>query len=283
MILKNDDLLVTLEGTIFRAKQAMKPQFVLDPDALQGFFDGVNTKRTEVTRPNQWGDFREPSLRAARHMSITGAAIAETPGQLMQMRDQFTSLLVHEDFKEMEVQNTSGSRYITVGLEGTPSWVIKGDTVAVWKLDLYAPDPRMYGGVRAVQITDTTISGGLDYPMDYPVSFGGGLNVQVTSMMNSGNTHSWPKFIVTGNYFEGFTVSDSAGHFITYDGIVTMSAPVTIDTGAGTASQNGVDKSSLLSRRDWFSIPPGQSIQPMFLPKQDAAGWCDIIYRDTWI
>lgn len=283
MILKNDDLFVTIGNTVFRAKQFMKPQFVFDPDALQGFYDGVNTKRSEVTRPNQWGDFKEPNLRAARHLSLTGAAISETPAQLLAMRDEFTGLLVHEDFAEIAVQNATETRYISVGLEGTPSWVQKGDTVAVWKLDLYAPDPRMYGEIRGVQITDSTITGGLDYPVEYPIDYGGGIIAQAHSISNRGNTHAWPRFTVTGDYFEGFTVSDSNGHFITYDGVVTRSAPVTIDSASGTASQGGVDKSSSLSKRDWFSIPPGDSIQPLFLPKLDAPGWCDIIYRDTWI
>lgn len=283
MILKNDDLFVTINNTIFRAKQHLKPQFVFDPDALQGFYDGVNTKRSEVTRPNQWGDFREPNLRAARHLSMSGAAVAETPAQLLAMRDEFTALLVHEQYTEIAVQNATETRYISVGLEGTPSWVQKGDTVAVWKLDLYAPDPRMYGQTIGLQITDSTVTGGLDYPLDYPINYGGGIKVQAVSMLNRGNTHSWPKFTVTGNFFEGFSITDNSGHIITYDGIVTMSAPVTIDTGAGTATQNGIDKSNQLSRRDWFSIPPGATIQPSFLPKVDAAGWCDIIYRDTWI
>lgn len=284
MILKNDDLFVTINNTIFRGKQHLKPQFVFDPDALQGFFDGVGVKRSDTSRPNQWGDFREPGLLNSRHMTMSGAAVAENPAQLLAMRDEFTSLLIHGEFQEISVQNVTETRYITVTLDGTPSWVQKGDTVAVWKLDLYAPDPRMYGRTLGLQITDSTISGGIDYPLNYPMNYGGGTKlVQALTMTNNGNTHSWPKFMVTGNFFEGFTVTDNAGNFITYDGVVTMSAPVTIDTGTGTAMQGGSDKSSLLSRRDWFSIPPGQTIQPSFLPKLDSVGWCDIIYRDTWI
>jgi hypothetical protein len=283
MILKNDDLFVTIGDTIFRGKQYLKPQFVFDPDALQGFFDGVNVKRNETTRPNQWGDFREPGLLGARHLALTGAAVADSTEQLLEMRDEFTSLLAHGEYKEIAVQNSVETRYITVALEGSPSWVQKGDSVAVWKLDLYAPDPRMYGPKLGIQITDSTISGGTDYPLDYPVDYGGDTKVVAVALTNRGNTYSWPVFKVTGDFYQGFSITDNAGKIITYDGVVTMSAPVTIDTGAGTAIQSGVDKSSLLSRRDWFYIPPKSTIQPLFLPKLDAAGWCDIIYRDTWI
>lgn len=283
MILHNDDLVVTIGTTIFRAKPYMAPQFVFDPDALQGFFDGVNVKRNETTRPNQWGDFRETALLGARHLTLTGTAVATTPAQLLSMRDEFTSILTHGGYTEITVENSTEKRYITVGLEGSPSWVQKIDTAALWKLELYAPDPRMYGSQQSIQITDSTVSGGMDYPMNYPVNYGGGIKVQAVSMENRGNTNSWPVFKVTGDFFAGFNITDGAGKIITYDGVVTMTAPVTIDTGAGTATQNGVDKSSSLSRRDWFSIPAKKSIQPMFLPKQDAVGWCDIMFRDTWI
>jgi hypothetical protein len=283
MILKNDNLFVTIGNTVFRSTKTGFGDFVFDADALQGFLDGVGVKRSDTVRPNQWGDFSEPSLLNARRMSLTGTAVASSPSQLLSMRDEFTSLLTDGGYKEISIQNSVGVRYITVTLDGTPSWVQKLDTVAVWKLDLYAPDPRMYGDLRSIVVTDGTLYGGMDLPISYPMSFGGPIQTQVLSISNNGNTNSWPVFKVTGDYFLGFRIHDGLDSFITFDGMVSMSAPVIVDTGRGTATQNGVDKSSLLSRRDWFSIPAGGSIAPRFLPIQDAAGWCDIMYRDTWI
>lgn len=283
MILQNDDLFVTIGSTIFRAKPFMTPQFVFDPDALQGFFDGVNVKRNETTRPNQWGDFREPGLLGARHLTLTGTAVANSPAQLLSMRDELTSILAHGEYAEIAVKNSTETRYITVGLEGSPSWVQKIDTAALWKLELYAPDPRMYGVQKSAQVTDNTITGGVDYPMDYPVNYGGGTLKPSVTLSNNGNTHSWPTFVVRGDYYSGFVITDNSGKRIRYDGVVSLSDPVTINTADGTATQNGIDKSTLLSQRGWFPIPPKSSIQPSFLPVQDAAGWCDIMYRDTWI
>lgn len=283
MILINDDLFITVEDTVFRAKKHINPQFQLDPDALQGFYDGVNVKRSETPRPNQWGDFKEPGMMSAREISISGVATANTPQQLHAMRDEFTGLLSHGGYSEITVQNSSGTRYLEVGLRGSPSWVQKIDTAALWKLDLYAPNPRMYGPKHTIQITDSTVSGGLGFPLSYPMNFGGPVKSQAQAIFNNGNTESWPVFVVTGDYFSGFSVSDGNSSFITFTGTVTTSSPVTIDTAAGTAMQNGVDRSILLSRRDWFSIPPNSAIQPAFNPIQDAFGWCDIIYRDTWI
>lgn len=284
MILIQDDIVAEIDGLLIHGKKQNGSYFVFDPDAIQGFYDGVSVKRTETVRPNQWGDFSEPSLLNARVLTLTGTAIAmQGPGELLQMRDKFTSLLIDGKYREIAITNSSGSRYLNVTLQGQPAWVVKSDNVALWKLDLYSPDPRMYGPIKSRQLTDSIITGGTDYPVDYPVDYGQATAVNAISISNNGNTHSWPKFYAIGDYNGGFSITDNGSNLIRYDGMVTRSAPVLIDTAAGTATQNGVDKSNLLSSRQWFSIPPGQSIQPIFIPSADVAGWCEIIYRDTWI
>jgi hypothetical protein len=283
MILKKDLLNVTIGNTVLRSSPYMNPQFVLDDNALTGYYDGVNIKRTEAVRPNQWGDFAEPGLLGPRTLSLTGTAIADSPQQLHAMRDEFISTLSHGGYEEIGIQNTYGTRFLNVALSGSPSWVQKIDTAALWKLELYAPDPRMYGYEQSIQITDGSVSGGMNFPVGYPVDFGGPIVSMAMSIYNAGNAKSWPVFKVTGNYFSGFKITDGLNSSIIFDGVVSMESPVYIDTGKGTATQNGVDKSSMLSKRDWFGIPPKSSIAPRFFPIQDAAGWCDIMYRDTWI
>jgi hypothetical protein len=283
MILSKDNLFVTIENTIFRSSKTGTRQFIFDENALQGFLDGVNVKRDETVRPNQWGDFQEPSLFASRQLTLSGTAVASSPAELLSMRDEFTGLLNTGGYSEISIQNSVGTRYLTVGLGDSPSFVQKTDNFAIWKLELYAPDPRLYGSVMNLQITDSTVTGGIDYPMDYPLNYGGDTKVQAMAMYNAGNTDSWPVFTVVGNFYMGFHITNNAGSIVTYEGIVSMTAPVEIDMGRGTAMQSGVDKSAMLTRRDWFSIPPGGSIQPMFYPIEDSVGWCDIMYRDTWI
>jgi hypothetical protein len=78
-------------------------------------------------------------------------------------------------------------------------------------------------------------------------------------------------------------LNDGRNNRVTYNGAVSQSSPVEIDMGKGTATQGGVDKTVLLSDRDWFSVLPGETIAPQFLPIQSASGWCDIIIRDTFI
>lgn len=304
MYLKYDDIVISLGSLRINSFQTgkdeygkLRPQFVLDPDGIVGIDDGPGTKRNNTPRPISWGDFSEPGYKSARLITLTGTAIAHSPSDLQAMRDDFMGELQHGKYEEMRIQTgelqgtpnpregvrTYTSRSANVGIEGTPRWNRLGDTVAAFKIDLYAPDPRMYGDKQVVMITDTTVVGGLALPAMFPVDFENPRASQATAIENHGNTDAWPTFVVTGDYYLGFQISDGRSKIVRYEGIVTETAPVTIDMMSGIVLQNGTDKSNLLTRRDWFSIPPLGSIQPTFQPIQDAWGKCDIIFRDTWI
>jgi hypothetical protein len=287
MYLKNDRIIVTLKNINFRTSRTSSTigQFVLDPTALTGWDDGVNSRRDATVRPVSAGDFTEPYTFSSRLISLSGAAVATSRGELQRMRDQFVSLLGESEYAEIRVETTASVRYAVVGLENSPSFVQQLDNVAYFRLELYAPDPHIYGAERIVTIGATVeAGGGLSYPLQYPLNY----NVQnlydfSPGMTNNGNATAWPRFKVTGDYYSGFTLTDGKDRRVTYNGIVTRNSPVEIDMKKGTAMQNGVDKSTLLSSRQWINILAGETIKPEFLPTQSASGWCDIIVRDTFI
>lgn len=303
MLLHHNKLAITVGGITFTSGNMLgeiKSKFVLDPKAISGWHDGINTKRDNTSRPVSMGDFPERAYKSSRLIQLSGTAVADSIRELQELRDEFASILSHGEYEYMRVtsyvesgDNSWGSqdpdnsfiseRYISVGIEGTPTWVQQIDTAASWKLDLYAPDPRMYGPTRQIMITDSTYSGGLSYPLRSTITYNKPESVILPTISNEGNIDSWPAFRVTGDFMSGFELTNMRGSVIRYEGAVTMQSPVIIDMGAGTAEQDGMDRTSLISKRQWFSIPKGSTIQPAFLPIQDGTGWCDIIYRDTWI
>jgi hypothetical protein len=288
MYLKNDRIVVTIKGLTFRSYQVAGlegGQFILDPTALTGWDDGTNARRDATVRPVSSGDFVEPYTFAARLISVSGTAKAKDRSELQVMRDKLTGVLVEGEYAEIRVETSASIRYSTVGLENSVSWVQQLDNVAVFKIDFYAPDPYIYGHERTITLGSTTATGGgLKYRLTYPLNY----HVQnpqtaATTMTNSGNVKSWPKFKITGDYYSGFILTDGKDRKVTYNGMVSMFAPVEIDMARGTAIQNGVDKSVYLSDRQWFGVDPKETIKPEFRPIQDASGWCDIIIRDTFI
>jgi hypothetical protein len=287
MFLKNDRIVVTLGGSggvriTSHRDQNLASQFNFDPTAFSGWTDGVSVRRSDAPRPTGHGDYVEKATLASRLVTLQGIAYADASYALHVMRDRLMGIFSDGQYSSIAVQY-GDVRYATVGLEGSPSWVPTTDTSANWKLDLYAPDPFIYGEEQMVQTGANVSKGGLSFPLSYPLDFQIIGNDTAQTVTNRGNAKAWPKFRVVGDYYSGFTVSDNLGNKITYNGIVTKQSPVVIDMQTGVALQNGVDKSTMLSDRGWFAIPPYSTIQPTFTPIQNGSGWCEVIFRDTWI
>jgi hypothetical protein len=284
MYLKTDRIIVTLEGVQITSHmdRNLVSQFNFDPTAFSGWLDGVTVRRASEPRLGKNGDFPEKATLSSRLITLQGIAYANSSYNLKMMRDRLTGILTHGGYSSLAVQ-FGDTRYATVGLEGKPSWVPTTDLSANWKIDLYAPDPVIYGEIQQLQTGVNVSKGGLAFPLSYPLDYQIIGQDTAQTIHNNGNIASWPTFRVVGDYYSGFTISDNLGKKVTYNGIVTKQSPVTIDMGAGTALQGGVDKSILLSDRGWFSIPPQSIIQPTFTPLQNGSGWCDVFFRDTWI
>lgn len=285
MYLKNDRIVVTIKDVTFRSSRTgLGNEYVLDPTALTGWDDGTNVRRSSTVRPVSSGDFVEPSTFSARLISLSGTAVALNRAQLQTMRDRLTGLLAEGEYAELSVETSVSTRYSTVGLEGKVEWVQQLDNVAVFRVEFYAPDPYIYGFERTITLGSTTAQpGGLKYPLNYPMNYNSDSTTPKNqSISNSGNATAWPTFKITGDYFSGFSIT-SGSNKLTYLGPVSYSSAIVIDTAKGTAIQDGIDKSTFLTDREWFSVAPKETIYPKFTPIQDASGWCDIMIRDTFI
>lgn len=286
MYLKNDRIIVTLKNLSFRSHRlGGMGEFVLDPTALTGWDDGVNARRNATPRPVSNGDFKEPYTYASRLIAVSGTAIATSRGELQQMRDALTGVLAKDEYAELRVETSASTRFAFVGLENSVSWIQQHDTVAIFRIEFYAPEAYIYGPEKVVTLGATGVTvGGLNYPLSYPLNYNSpAVQPMSPTISNLGNTTAWPKFKITGDYFSGFILTDGMNNKVTYNGVVSNSAPVEIDMGRGTATQSGNDKTVLISDRNWFGILPNSTISPEFKPIQPASGWCDIIIRDTFI
>ena len=288
MIIQDEEITVILDNLVFTSYETPTIQYRLDEAAIEGWYDGAPMRRTEEPRPTQWGDFKTPGYLGSRLITLTGTAIAPDYVTLQAMRDEFMSTLINGQYAMMEVRTTStGKRFIEVGLESTPKWTRKTDTFATFKLDLLAPDPRIYGIERVFTIIGARNEGGLPYPLRYPEVYGNDSANETQFVRNIGNADAWPTIVVTGNMPDGFSITDGKGHWVEYKAPVIMSAPITLDFTKGKATQKGQDRTTNLTKRGWFPIPPGGSVQPRFTfsGKQDISreGWIELKMRDTWI
>lgn len=310
MYLKDDKIRINIEGLIIESHLARDgitgaplkaPQYLLDPSAIKGWYDGVDVRRKTAERGTSWGDFVQPSSLSSRLISLTGTAVATTISEIHAMRDYFVAVLVEQSndgYRYFELTDYSGTKHTSVSLASKPNWVPITDTAASWSMELYAPDPRIYGETKNLILQGAPITGGLqfdqhvnnsvspaktEYILSYPMEYGVVTQLQDQFITNTGNTDAWPSYVVYGDYSDFEIRYDGVGKVIRYVGPVSLNAPIVIDSRTGLATQNGTDRSVFLKRRDWYSIPAYTTVHPKFVPGQSTTGWCQIKYEDTFI
>lgn len=289
MIVQEDHITVKLGSLVFTSYKTPNIELRLDEVAIDGWYDGVAMRRISEPRPTKWGDFPTPGYLGSRLVTLTGTAIAPDFVTLQAMRDEFMSVLVYGQYEMMTVHTPStGDRFLEVGLEAAPKWKKVTDKFASFKMDLIAPDPRIYSVEHSWTMAGKVNEGGLAYPLTYDLKYGNDEPNETQFIENKGNVDAWPIMIVNGNLPDGFSLSDGAGQIVKYDGPVSLSAPVVVDFARGTAKQRGKDRTSHLVRRQWFGVPPGNTMQPRFDFYDDGLGeggakWVEVRLRDTWI
>lgn len=153
---------------------------------------------------------------------------------------------------------------------------------------VHAQDPRRYS-TDAVTATAIPYSsgGGFGYPVVYPIRYQSEAiagNGEVAAGTNIGTATSWPVITVTGKLPDGFLLLDAYGRSIKYDGAVNPGSPVVVDCRRRVVTVDGVNRSVLLSRREWFEVPAGGSSSiSLVTSKSDAAAFANVDFRSAWI
>ena len=153
--------------------------------------------------------------------------------------------------------------------------------IVEWQLQLYAPDPRLYGVPRTSQVPVMGNGIGLQYDLFLPGMLYFGEDVAVPlSLSHAGNSTAYPVYTVMGDYPYGFSILQD-GLEINYVRPAFSNAPVTIDT-SGTVLVNGMDRTGDVVAAVWAGIKPGQS---MFaeLTSPSGSGVGTVTIRDTYL
>lgn len=62
MYLQNDQMVATIDGVVFRTfNSSINPQFILDPNGLNDFWESATTRRDDTAYPNGWAHESYPN------------------------------------------------------------------------------------------------------------------------------------------------------------------------------------------------------------------------------
>lgn len=282
--LHDDKYVVRLGKVVLESHPVAVPKYHLVDDMCDGWWDSAGVKRNKIPRATHWGDFRTETMRDARYITWTGVATSSTKNELQAMRDDFTGILATEQSTIMTVYSSStGNRFSEVFLEDKPKWKRLTDTAAVFQIDLYAPNPRIYGEEKTISLLENDGFGGLQFRIDYPLDYNITKEPTAQFLSNLGNTYAYPVIQVSGNFPAGFKLTDGNNRWIVFPGAISPSSPLTIDTRTGTALQSGADRSSIMEMQS-FVVPPLEQISPKIYSLSNTSGGnCIISLRDTYI
>lgn len=280
-----NDVGYSSNGPLLKVKTSL---LTFDPTAIEGLEDIPSFRRDKTSRPLSHGSFLENGFSDPRIITLTGHAIAMNPQLLHSLRSSLAQHLNTGEFRQFKFDFSGGTRYVTGSCDSGLSWTQELDHYAKWKFDIYCPDPRLYSRWNTQRMSSgDTYREGLEYSLSYPLEYSRDLPEPKTpKLTNRGNSPAYPVFEMDANT-GGFFIKNGAGKGITYSASTYKGQKVVIDTFTGNATVGGSDRSYNLTKRDWFTIPPGGTLAPeldiVASPDVEASLFMEVKYRDTWI
>jgi hypothetical protein len=252
---------------------------------LTGWRDSPGIRADLEARPAQAGMFDGPGYASGRVVVIEGSMAAQRTGLLSWATMQAALQNEQERIQALLLDGSDDTLTVTANGRTLQSRVRLSDQITCdpvggqagysWSVQLTAPDPVRYGSVE--QDADTPIytdpSGGLEFPLAFPLSFGppgtGGWMV----LDNPGTAPTWPVFTISGPTAglpqkQPVLIAPDGGRLAYLDALAAGEY-LEIDThphrkrvlAQGTASRR-----NRMSAADFgsFAVPPGGQLRVFF-------------------
>jgi hypothetical protein len=228
----------------------------------------------------------EDIRRGQRTVGLTGFTMADS-------LDSMEALI--QELEQWPEQHVT-ARFIGQGrdLEVTGIWSLDRPTslnpVQVdWSATLLCESPYLLShDVQTIYLqASASAEGGLQWGsagLLWPLQWGSdGLDGNSGIVYNAGNAFGGPVITVHGSWPSGVTVSDSTGRSLVYDGPVLSGSPLVLDCDRRVATVGGVNRSYMLSKREWFTVPPKCDLGLSFLPHTAGTGWAEVNFQDHYL
>ena len=266
----------------------------------EGWFEPVDERLFESDNPTRDGVYSSPSLDTSRVITLTGWCKAPDIVAADNARNQFNALLKRGHLFQLLVEEPVTDKVAMVKRAGGNA-TKRSPLEFVWQLILTAPDPQKYAANESTKTTGLAqdAPGGVQWngaAGSTGVQWGGpagstGVQWQsgsgetgVRQLVNEGTGDSPIRFVITGPVVTPSIVQTATGDTITYGGTLATGQTLTIDTGTGEVTLDGVDRRSALTRVDFFTLPPGQLVEVAFRsPTPSPTAELAAIWQHAWI
>lgn len=250
---------------------------------------GIRTSR--VNRPGRSGQLRGPQYKGERFINLSGIAVAPDAATLAAAGDQFGALLNDGTglFTLTGFDASGIAKTAQVELNAESKFSKQSATVADWQLQMAAPDARRYAvnaaspqscGLRAT-------SGGLVFPLVFPLDFGPGVTGGQMVVTNGGRIATLPTWTITGPVTNPVIINTATSEQLALTNgtlFVAAGQQLILDTDARTVMLQGTAsrRSSLATGSSWFSLKPGDNQIAFLASDFDPAAQLTATWRDAY-
>lgn len=121
-------------------------------------------------------------------------------------------------------------------------------------LQFIAPDSRRFSVAEStVRIDAPTGVTGLQYPLTYPLDYGGTVTPGSSNALNEGDTETHPLIEISGPCINPKVTNQALGSFLAFNITLALGEVLTVDTNKGTVFLGSTDK---FDTRVGLSVPP---------------------------
>ena len=250
-----------------------------------GWYGGVGVTGDNTQRTLGHGLFPAPSRRTGRALTVKGALLFEDEDERAVVERHLSALFWDGELGTVTVDDGHLTLSTRAKLDGDVDVERWGTANLKVSVPLLCPDPFLYAPDRQTSVVPPGYGEGArlsagPFEQDVFRFYGGPPPGGV--LTNGGNADAWPRLVVRGSWPSGFRIS-CGRKSIVYPHPVYEQAPLMVDTRTGSVSVRGADQTHLLTRREWFSVPPHGAVTVRIDPYAPSEGWMDAYTRDTYI
>lgn len=240
--------------------------------SMQGWYSGAPKRVVVDDLPNANGASDvSTDYRGARVITLSGLlSSVSVDDATTNVWAAFAALQTDGSPSLFTVTDAGGAKSCVVSVtinEITPLT----DGLASYVLQLVARDPVKYSAARDTVTGLPVAGGGLQYNL-FAGGAGGTLYYGANgylgraTLMNLGTARVWPKLLVLGGLTAGFFVQRlDTGQVVRYDRVIPDGSSLSVDFRTGEVLIDGLsDGSAYLTRYEFFSIGPGESVEVQF-------------------
>lgn len=225
-------------------------------------FQGWGSPKPTISvaqRPRALGGWAGASYLEPRNLALTGTVTAPTPALLSDAVDRLNAAVSLSE-TTLTVYEQGRVRTLTVRRadEVLVSW--NGDLAADFSVQLVATDPRKYGPLITGTTNLPSSSGGLTWPITFPVVWSATHVTGIVTLTNAGSIVGPVTLRINGPVSGPSITHLGTGAALTFASSLILNAGewLDVDMEARSVLANGQSsRNGWVTSRGWFGLDPG--------------------------